>query len=74
MGEKPLLQKLGNIKNGDALSISPRLPRTGGSAGDNRLIVLLPNTEKSISYCTGGSAASFISSLNESVFGMCSMT
>lgn len=48
MGENPLLQKLGNIKNGDALYISPQFSQEGGSTGDNRLILLLSNSEKSI--------------------------
>ena len=74
MGENPLLQKLGNIKNNDALYISPQFPQTGGSTGDNRLILLLSNTEKSISYCTGRSVANFIRRINKSIFGMCSMT
>lgn len=52
----------------------PLAPQKGGSTGDNRLILLLSNTEKSISYCTGRSAANFIRRINESVFGMCSMT
>jgi len=39
-----------------------------------QVIILLSNTEKSISCCTGRSAASFIRELKESVFAMCSVT
>lgn len=74
MGENPLLQKLWNIKNGDIFILLSQVPKAGGSTGENRFILLLSNTAKLISYCMGRSATNFIRKLNESTFGMCSMT
>lgn len=52
------------------IHLSPTPPNRGKLC----VTLLLSNTEKSISYCTGRPAANFIRELNESIFSMCSMT